>query len=106
VSKSPDDILKSPDDSLSHYFDDLLGGYDGFDQEESHVIPMAANAGMGRVVALPTKKKSEPKSPRSLRAQPKPKALKKPQFAEPELEQTQEQKLRLEKLMQSDRPQL
>lgn len=106
MSKSPDDILKSPDDSLSHYFDDLLGGYDGFDQEESHAIPMAANAGMGRVVALPTKKKSEPKSPRSLRAQPKPKALKKPQFAEPELEQTQEQKLRLEKLLQSARPQL
>lgn len=106
MSKSPDDIIKSPDDSLSHYFDDLLGGFDEFDQEESQVIPMAASAGMGRVVALPTKKKTEPKPARSLRPQPKPKALKKPQYAEPELEQTEEQKRKLEKLLESARTQL
>lgn len=111
--KTPDDIIKPPDDSLSNYFDDLLGGEDLLDQAfaaiDERPMPVAASSGGARVVSLPTKKNLEekPNKPSTrvesiLKSAPKPIAV----FAEPEQAQTLEQKLKLEKLLQSARTQL
>lgn len=111
--KTPDDIIKPPDDSLSNYFDDLLGGEDLLDHAfaaiDERPMPVAASSGGGRVVSLPTKKNVEEKPNKpSVRAEPSLKAAPKPIaiFAEPEQVQTLEQKLKLEKLLQSARTQL
>lgn len=120
----------TPDDILNSYLDDLLGGEDplgaALGAMDSQVTPLAANAGSARVVPLPTKKaiekpveklplaKSANSHPRAEtpsappKASPKPRSLvqSKSSFAEPEIVQTQEQKLKLEKLLQSARTQL
>lgn len=109
MSKSPDDIIKAPDDSLNSYFDDLLSGgvFDEQGISDAHSMPVAANSGMARVVALPTKKKVDEKPKRTaIRPQVKPQKLVKTDFAEPELVQSNEQKRKLEKLLQSARSQL
>jgi len=115
VSKRQDsgDNIKPPDDSLSSYFDDLLGGQDllehAFGAIDERPMPVAASSGGARVVSLPTKKNSEEKSKKpNLRAEPTPKSTPKPiaAFAEPESLQTLEQKRQLEKLLQSARTQL
>lgn len=111
--KDSGDDIKPPDDSLSNYFDDLLGGEDllehAFSAIDERPMPVAAGSGGARVVSLPTKKNPEekPKKP-SLRAEPAPKSAPKPiaTFAEPEPVQTLEQKRKLEKLLQSARTQL
>ncbi|MEN0038883.1 MAG: chemotaxis protein CheW [Cellvibrio sp.] len=112
--KDSGDGIRPPDDSLSNYFDDLLGGEDLLDHAlaamDERPMPLAAGSGGGaRVVSLPTKKNLEeqPKKP-ALRAEPKPKSVPKPvaAFVEPEPVQTLEQKLKLEKLLQSARTQL
>ncbi|HEY0891647.1 MAG TPA: chemotaxis protein CheW [Cellvibrio sp.] len=111
--KDSGDDIKPPDDSLSHYFDDLLGGEDllehVFAAIDERSMPIAAGSGGARVVSLPTKKNPEekPKKP-NLRAEPTPKAAPKSiaAFAEPEPVQTLEQKRKLEKLLQSARTQL
>jgi purine-binding chemotaxis protein CheW len=115
VSKRKDsgDSIKPPDDSLSNYFDDLLGGEDllehAFTVIDERPMSIVASSGGARVVSLPTKKNSEekPKKP-NLRAEPTPKSIPKPiaTFAEPEPVQTLEQKRQLEKLLQSARTQL
>lgn len=111
--KTPDDIIKPPDDSLSNYFDDLLGGEDLLDQAfaaiEERPMPVAASSGGARVVSLPTKKNLEEKPNKpGVRAEPPLKSAPKPIaiFAEPEQAQALEQKLKLEKLLQSARTQL
>ncbi|MDO8344359.1 MAG: chemotaxis protein CheW [Cellvibrio sp.] len=111
--KTPDDIIKPPDDSLSNYFDDLLGGEDLLDQAfaaiDERPMPVAASSGGARVVSLSTKKNFEEKPNKpSIRAEPTLKSAPKPiaVFAEPEQVQTLEQKLKLEKLLQSARTQL
>lgn len=112
-SKHNDDGIRPPDNSLSNYFDDLLGGEDLLDQVltaiDERPMSIAASSGGARVVSLPTKKNLEepPKKP-ALRAEPKPKPIPKPvvAFVESESVQTLEQKLRLEKLLQSARTQL
>jgi purine-binding chemotaxis protein CheW len=134
VRKFPEDGIKPPDASLSSYFDDLLGeGAFDFSNEpvqvvapkdayseaykesyqgargltESKPVSMAATLGRARVVALPTKKKSEDKPKRTLiRAESKSAPLSKADYAEPESTQSTEQKLKLEKLLQSARTQL
>lgn len=107
------DNIKPPDDSLSNYFDDLLGGEDllehAFAAIDERPMPVAASSGGARVVSLPTKKNSAEKSKKpNLRAEPTPKSAPKPiaTFAEPEPLQTLEQKRQLEKLLQSARTQL
>lgn len=119
----------TPDDILNSYLDDLLGGEDplgaALGEMESR-ITLAATAGSARVVPLPTKKaiekpaeklpvvKSASSHARSEVPPPPPKTSTKPRslvqskstFAEPEIVQTQEQKLKLEKLLQSARTQL
>jgi purine-binding chemotaxis protein CheW len=115
VSKRKDSggDIAPPDDSLSNYFDDLLGGEDQFEQTfaaiDERPMPVAASSGGARVVSLPTKKSGgeQPKKP-TLRAEPTPKSAPKPvaSFVEPEPVQTLEQKLKLEKLLQSARTQL
>lgn len=111
--KNPDDTIKPPDDSLSNYFNDLLGGEDLLDQAfaaiDERPMPVAASSGGARVVSLPTKKNLEEKPTKpSMRAEQILKSAAKPiaVFAEPEQAQTLEQKLKLEKLLQSARPQL
>lgn len=107
------DNIKPPDDSLSNYFDDLLGGEDllehAFAVIDERPMPVAASSGGARVVSLPTKKTPEekPKKP-NLRAEPTPKSAPKPvaTFAEPDPIQTLEQKRQLERLLQSARTQL
>lgn len=112
--KDNGDGIRPPDDSLSSYFDDLLGGEDllghALTAMDERPMPLAAGSGGGaRVVSLPIKKNLEeqPKKP-TLRAEPKPKSVPKPVAAFVELEpvQTLEQKLKLEKLLQSARTQL
>ncbi len=111
--KTPDDIIKPPDDSLNNYFDDLLGGEDllehAFTAIDERPMPVAASSGGARVVSLPTKKNFEEKPNKpNVRAEPGLKSAPKPIaiFAEPEQVQTMEQKLKLEKLLQSARTQL
>ena len=106
------DGIKPPDDSLSNYFDDLLGGEDSLEQSftviDERSLHLAAGSGGARVVSLPTKKNLE-ESPKklSVRAEPTPKFIPKPvAFVELEPLQTLEQKLKLEKLLQSGRTQL
>ena len=122
-SKDLEGEIKSPDDSLSNYFDDLLGG--SFDNENlldqalatinEHSAPMAAGSGGARIVSLPTNKAIEGKRKKlELRIEPSvppaPKSLPAAtvSFADPEPVQSleQKQKLKLEKLLQSARPQL
>jgi len=115
VSKRKDtgDDIKPPDDSLSNYFDDLLGDGDLLEHTFASInerpMPVAASSGGARVVSLPTKKIAEEKPKKlNLRAEPSPKPVPKSitAFAEPEPVQTSEQKLKLEKLLQSARTQL
>jgi purine-binding chemotaxis protein CheW len=129
--QSSGDGISTPDDILNSYLDDLLGDENPLDialsTMDSQIAPLAANAGLARVVPLPTKKVNEkvaeltdskPKPGKAhLRAElppvmpqtPKP-GLASPEskisFVEPEVIQTQEQKLKLEKLLQSARTQL
>lgn len=111
--KGSDDNIKPPDDSLSSYFDDLLGEESflehAFAAIDERAMPVAVSSGGARVVSLPTKKNLEEKPGKpNLRAEstrislPKPIAI----FAEPEAVQTLEQKLKLEKLLQSAKTQL
>ncbi|WP_331352333.1 chemotaxis protein CheW [Cellvibrio sp. UBA7671] len=111
--KDSGDDIKPPDDSLSNYFDDLLGGEDVLEQAfaamDERPMPIAAGSGGARVVSLPTKKNPEEKLKKTnLRAEPTPKSAPKPiaSFAEPEPVQTLEQKRQLERLLQSARTQL
>lgn len=111
--KNSGDDIRPPDDSLSNYFDDLLGGEDLLEHAlaaiDERPMPIAAGSGGARVVSLPTKKNQEEQPKKSvLRAEPKPKPVSKPMaaFVEPEPIQTLEQKLKLEKLLQSARTQL
>ncbi len=106
--KTPEGDIESPDVSLSHYFDDLLGIGETIDDAltvmEMRSAPVAVNAGLARVVNLPTKKNPVEKS--RGHSHPKPRSLVKPDIkntglAEPELVQTAEQKRQLEKLLQS-----
>lgn len=115
MSKQKDlgDNIKPPDDSLSNYFDDLLSGEDlleqAFAEIDARPMPVAAGLGSARVVVLPTKKNLEekPKHP-ILRPEIATKSASKTiaTFAEPEPVQSLEQKRKLEKLLQSARPQL
>lgn len=97
--------IKSPDESLSSYFDDLLGGEEatGSLLDAPAVQPANWAAASGRVVPLPHKasaaKAPAPKKKLNLVAPV-------PHYAEPEPQQTQEQKQKLEKLLQSARTQL
>lgn len=106
------DEIRPPDDSLTSYFDDLLGGEDLLPQSFSAIddrpMPIAAGSGGARVVSLPTKKTAEDKQNKTnLRAEPRPKPLKPVAgFAEPAALQSIEQKRQLEKLLQSARAQL
>lgn len=111
--KNPDDVIKPPDASLNNYFDDLLGEEDllehAFTAIDERHIPVAASSGGARVIALPTKKNVEEKSNQlNSRTEPTRKPASKPMavFAEPEPVQTLEQKIKLEKLLQSARTQL
>jgi purine-binding chemotaxis protein CheW len=115
VSKRKDggDNIAPPSDSLSNYFEDLLGGDDLLEQAfaaiDERPIPVAASSGGARVVSLPTKKSSEEQSKKpTLRVEPTPKSAPKSiaAFIEPQPVQTLEQKLKLEKLLQSARTQL
>lgn len=121
--------MPTPDDILNSYLDDLLGGEDplgaALEAMEPQITPLAANAGSARVVPLPAKKPveklPEDKSATHFRAGlPQQEAPVKPRvvveskaafveaatYVEPESIQTQEQKLKLEKLLQSARTQL
>ena len=113
--------IRPPDDSLSNYFDDLLCGSSDDDTMldhalaamDDHAVAVAASSGGARVVSLPTKKAPEgkPKKVDSRIESISKVAPKKPSgpvltFAEPEPIQSHEQKLKLEKLLQSARPQL
>lgn len=131
--QSSGDGILTPDDILNSYLDDLLGGEDllgtALEAMDSQVTPLVANAGMARVVPLPTKKNIEKPDEKSgektfqeksgkpwLRTESPPVIPVKPQaeilaepkasFVEPEITQTHEQKLKLEKLLQSARTQL
>lgn len=111
--KTPDGDIKSPDESLSHYFDDLLGIGDAIEEafavieSQSVPVPIAAGARLGRVVNLPAKKTGLESPPGTPTETPvKPRILVKPEpkialLAEPERVQTTEQKRQLEKLLQS-----
>lgn len=114
--KTPDSDIESPDASLNHYFDDLLGIGDVIDEAfvtvESRPLSVVASSGSARVVNLPTKKHLADKPKKvPVRVPAKPRTLVKPDaklphFAEPELVQTPEQKRQLEKLLQSASAQL
>lgn len=119
MSKRPGDggEFSSPDDSLANYFDDLLGGEELLDQAlatiDEQAIPLVGTSGGtsggARVVSLPTKKTvEEPPGKSVLGAEPKPKLALKTitSFVEPVTAHTAEQKLKLEKLLQSGRTQL
>jgi purine-binding chemotaxis protein CheW len=95
--------IKPPQDSLSSYFDDLLGT--GEPQEAVQPAATKLVAGAARVVAMPQKNSSVPKAPpetKKLNLVPAPE----PRFSEPEAQQSEEQKQKLEKLLQSARTQL
>lgn len=113
----------TPDDILNSYLEDLLGGEDplgtALDAFDHHIAPMAANAGSAVVVPLPTKRTpdksvdkttAERASKRAAIRDERPLAVTKqmqepaPSYAEPI--QSQEQKLKLERLLQSARTQL
>lgn len=116
----------TPDDILNGYLDDLLGGEDplgtALEVMDAQITPLAANAGSARVVPLPTKKSPEKppekvvenarkthlraELPPIITSKSRPATESKPAFVEPEVHQTQEQKLKLEKLLQSARTQL
>lgn len=118
--KAPEGDIESPDASLSHYFDDLLGVGDLIGEAiaavETHPLPIAANAGSARVVNLPVNlppKKNPPEKPHKARASvaAKPRSLannetKPTALAEPAPVHTPEQKQQLEKLLQSVSAQL
>lgn len=129
--QSSGDGVSTPDDILNSYLDDLLGGDDplgaALDAIDIQIAPLAANAGLARVVPLPTKKVIEkpqekapadkpgkshlrteisPVAPPKVPAKPRSTAQSKSSYAEPEIIQTREQKLKLEKLLQSARTQL
>jgi purine-binding chemotaxis protein CheW len=95
--------IKPPQDSLSSYFDDLLGVGEPQEAVQSAATKLAAGA--TRVVAMPQKNTSPPK------AAPEAKKLNlvpasESRFSEPEAQQSEEQKQKLEKLLQSARTQL
>lgn len=112
---TPDSDIKSPEESLSHYFDDLLGIGDVIEEAFAVIessMHVAANAGSARVVNLPAKK-SALENPKNISAEAtaKPRALTKRErkvtvLADPEVVQTPEQKRQLEKLLQSASAQL
>lgn len=113
--KTPEGDIESPDVSLSHYFDDLLGIGDAVEDAfaAAQLRSMsAANFGSARVISLPTKNHS-PEKPKKAHAitYPKPHSVGKSEnklteFAEPERAQTLEQKRQLERLLQSASAQL
>ncbi len=109
--------IRPPDDSLSNYFDDLLGDGIAVDDMlgqalatiDERATAVAAGSGGARVVSLPTKKGSDEKvkKPTSkTEVAPKSAPISVVTFAEPEPIQSREQKLKLEKLLQSARTQL
>jgi purine-binding chemotaxis protein CheW len=121
--------MPTPDDILNSYLDDLLGGEDplgtALEAMEPQITPLAANAGSARVVPLPAKKPveklpedkpvthsraglSQQEGPVNSRVVVESKAafVEVAAYVEPEAIQTQEQKLKLEKLLQSARTQL
>jgi purine-binding chemotaxis protein CheW len=121
--------MPTPDDILNSYLDDLLGGEDllgaALDAMEPQITPLVANVGSARVVHLPAKKPveklpedkpvthfraglSQQEAPAKPRAVVESKAafVEPAAYVEPEAIQTQEQKLKLEKLLQSARTQL
>lgn len=108
------DNIAPPDDSLSNYFEDLLGGEDLLEQafaviDERSTINerVATGSGGARVVSLPTKKSGDDQSKKaSLRVEPIAKPVAKPVVAFVEPVQTLDQKLKLEKLLQSARTHL
>lgn len=114
--KTPEDDIESPEVSLSHYFDDLLGIGDVVDDAfaalESRPLSIVANSGLARVVSLPTKKHIAEKPKKTsghIHAKPRSVAkndTKPSVLAEPEIVQTPEQKRQLEKLLQSANAQL
>jgi len=106
------DNIAPPDDSLSNYFEDLLGGEDllehafaVIDERSTITGRVATGSGGARVVSLPTKKNGDDQSRKNLRTEPLAKPVAKPvvAFVEPEPVQTLDQKLKLEKLLQSAR---
>lgn len=113
-SKPPGGDIESPDESLSHYFDDLLGIGDAIDEAfvalDARIMPAAMSSGSGRVVSLPTKKPQLDKpSVSPVAPVSNPVAYKKNKskvLADPELLQTPEQKRQLERLLQSANAQL
>lgn len=110
--KKEGDGIVPPDHSLSSYFDDLLSE-DLLDQAfaaiDERPVSLATGSGGARVVSLPTKKNLEEQPKKAaFRAEPTPKTQAKPVavFTETEPVQTLEQKLKLEKLLQSARSHL
>ena len=115
---SSGDGNSSPDDILNNYLNDLLGGDPlgvALEAMESQITPLAVNAGLARVVPLPTKKIEIPTVKSYLRSEISPAKTTRPSIetAESKLPiarvdslQTQEQKLKLEKLLQSAQKQL
>lgn len=97
--------IKPPEDSLNSYFDDLLGTGEPIAQPAATKIA----AGAMRVVAMPQKNTSvkTPPEPKKLNLVPTPESrFSEPRFNEPEVRQSEEQKQKLEKLLQSARTQL
>ena len=92
--------IKSPQDSLNSYFDDLLGT--GEPAVQPAVTKLAAGA--ARVVAMPQKNTPSKTilEAKKLNLVPAPE----PRFSEPEHQQTEAQKQKLEKLLQSARTHL
>ncbi len=101
--------FKNPEDSLSSYFDELLD-----DQEQQDSLAQVSTsqlaAGASRVVALPQKTSPGGRAEaKKLNLVPAPQVLldaPKVQAAEPEYLQTDEQKQKLERMLQTARTQL
>lgn len=119
MSKTTDSSgeIAAPDDSLNAYFNDLLGAdidtgdllEHAFTAMESQPVTAAVASVGARIVSLPAKKRSTNKLKNlELRPEPASKTSSKPRltFADSEPIQTLEQKLKLERLLQSARPQL